>query len=201
MSRTVKWVIGAVLLVLLGGFVATGVALVPVSLLLGPCLRDLTSPSSYRTRVSPLARVDARVGDGSVRVCYGRPAMRGRTIFGQLVPFDSLWRTGANEPTRLYTNRPIRLAGIPLAPGRYSLYSIPRPERWEIFVSRSILHWGNDLSRGVRAAEVGRTEVSAERLTASVETLTIGTRPNGNGAVLYLDWETTRISLPLEAAH
>jgi hypothetical protein len=200
-SRTVKWVIGAALAILIAVFVVTGVSLVPVSVALGPCLRDLTSPSSYGTRASPLARVDARVGDGSVRVCYGRPSMHGRAIFGQLVPFDSLWRTGANEPTRLYTNRPIRLAGIPLAPGRYSLYSIPRPERWEVFVSRSILHWGNDLSRGVRAAEVGRTEVPAERLAVPVETLTIGTRPNGNGAVLYLDWETTRISLPLEAAH
>jgi hypothetical protein len=185
---------------LIAVFVATGVSLVPVSVALGPCLRDLTSPSSYGTRASPLARVDARVGDGTVRVCHGRPGMRGRAVFGQLVPFDSLWRTGANEPTRLYTNRPIRLAGIPLAAGRYSLYSIPRPERWEIFVSRSILHWGNDLSSGVRAAEVGRAEVAAERLAAPVETLTIGARPDGNGAVLYLDWETTRISLPLEAA-
>jgi hypothetical protein len=126
--------------------------------------------------------------------------MRGRAVFGQLVPFDSLWRTGANEPTRLYTNRPIRLAGIPLAAGRYSLYSIPRPERWEIFVSRSILHWGNDLSSGVRAAEVGRVEVATERLAAPVETLTIGTRAAGDGTAFYLDWETTRISLPLEAA-
>jgi hypothetical protein len=127
--------------------------------------------------------------------------MQGRQIFGGLVPFDSLWRTGANEPTRLYTNRPIRLAGIPLSAGRYSLYSIPRRERWEVFVSRSILHWGNDLSASVRAAEVGRAEVPVERLAAAVETLTIGERPDGRGAVLYLDWETTRIALPLEAAH
>lgn len=201
MSHAIKWSLGALLAILLAAFVVTGVSLVPVSLALGPCLRDLTSPSSYGTRASPLASVDVRVGDGAVRVCYGRPAMRGRAVFGQLVPFDSLWRTGANEPTRLYTNRPIRLAGIPLAAGRYSLYSIPRPERWEVFVSRSILHWGNDLSSSVRAAEVGRTVVPAERLAVPVETLTIGAHPDGNGAVLYLDWEATRISLPLEAAH
>ncbi len=201
MGRTGKWVIGVVALALVGTFVVTGVSLVPAGLVIGPCLRDLTSPSSYGSRGSPLARVDARVGNGSVRICYGRPSMRGRSVFGGLVPFDSLWRTGANEPTRLYTSMPIRLAGVDLGPGRYSLYSVPHEAGWEVFISRSTLHWGNDLSSGVRAAEVGQVTVPVERLTAPVETLTITPEAGSDRVLLHFDWETTRITVPLEAAH
>jgi hypothetical protein len=192
---------GAVAVALVGVFVTTGVSLMPVSLALGPCLRDWTSPSSYHARTSALASVDAAVGGGSVRICYGRPAMRGRTVFGQLVPYDSLWRMGANEPTRLYTDQAIRFAGIPLQPGRYSLYSVPRADSWEVFVSRSTLHWGNDISPAVRAAEVGQAKVAVEALAVAVETLTVRAEPDSDRVLLSLEWETTRVRLPLEAAH
>jgi hypothetical protein len=127
--------------------------------------------------------------------------MRGRPVFGHLVPFDSLWRMGANEPTRLYTDRAIRLAGISLGPGRYSLYSVPRPDAWEVFVSRSTLHWGNDISPTVRAAEVGHATVPVEALPIPVETLTVRADFEGDQMLLSLEWETTRVRLPLEAAH
>jgi hypothetical protein len=193
-------VLAGVLVAVLGIGVSTGTSLIPPSLWLGPCLRDWTSPSSYQRRASPLASLWAPVGTGEILLCYGRPSMRHRPIYGGLVPFDSLWRTGANEPTRLSTGRAISLAGIPLPPGRYSIYSIPRPGMWEIFVSRSTLHWGNDISPAVRAAEVGHARVPTSSLAVPVETLTVHASPAADSLLLSIDWETTRATLSIKAA-
>lgn len=197
MGRTAILALIALAVALLGTFIVTGISLLPASLALGPCLRDLTSPVSYRARVSPLGSVDLRTGSTSIRLCYGRPASRGRTVFGGLVPYDSPWRMGANEPTRLYTNGPITVAGIRLPAGRYSLYAIPHTEQWEVFVSQSTLHWGNDISAAVRRQEVGTASVPIERFTVPVETLTVHADTAGERAALRIEWETTRISLPL----
>jgi hypothetical protein len=197
MGRKGIWALITLAALLLGTFIATGISLVPTSVALGPCLKDLTSPLSYRTRVSPLGSVDVRAGGAVVRVCYGRPTMRGRAVFGGLVPYDSLWRMGANEPTRLYTTRPVTLAGLPLPAGRYSLYAIPHPDHWEVFASRSTLHWGNQISATVRGQEIGHVKVPVERMTVPVETLTVRADTAGGQAALRLEWETTRMSFPL----
>jgi Protein of unknown function (DUF2911) len=192
--------IAAGLVLLLGAtFVVTGVSLIPPTLALGPCLKDWTSPVSYRPRASPMGSVRLRLNDATVQLCYGRPAARGRTVFGRLVPYDSLWRLGANEPTRLSVNRAISLAGIPLPPGRYSLYASPRPDAWTVFVSRSTLHWGNDISPEVRSREVGQAVVPVELLAEPVETLTVQVEDQGSSdrARLVFDWERTRVGLDL----
>ena len=193
MTRIAKVGAGIAMLGVLIAFVATGTSLIPPSLLLSPCLKDFTSPLSYRARVSPLATVRVPVGQGTVQLCYGRPQMRGRQVFGGLVPFDTLWRIGANEPTRLSTTGVINLGSLRLLPGRYSLYSLPRPDHWTVYFTRSTRHWGNAISPAVRAEEVGSIEVPVEQLTAPVETLTI----QSDGAGLAISWETTRIHLPL----
>ncbi len=189
---------------LVAGLVAvaiTGVAYLPVSVALGPCLKDWTSPSSYGKRSSPLATTTFRVGTGTVRVCYGRPSARGRTVFGALVPFGRLWRTGANEPTRLYTNVDLSVAGIDVPRGRYSLYTVPGPDRWEIRLSRSVLHWGNDISPEVQSREVGRATVPSDTAGSYVEMFTIRAVPGaGDAARLVLEWETTSVAIPVEQA-
>lgn len=189
-------------IILAGTFVATGTSLIPTSVTLGPCLKDYSSPLSYQPRQSPLATVRFGLGDAEVELCYGRPVARGRTIFGALVPYDSLWRLGANEPTRLYLNRPITFAGIPLAAGRYSLYARPEADRWTLFVSRSTQHWGNDISREVRAREVGQVVLPVETLSQPVETLTVRLDgdPGSGHARLVVSWERTAVTMELERA-
>jgi hypothetical protein len=181
------------------GFGVTGVAYLPVSIALGPCLMDWTSPSSYKSRASPLGSTTFPIGStGTVRVCYGRPSARGRTVFGGIVAYDRPWRTGANEPTRIYTNTDVRMAGIPVPAGRYSLYTVPGPQEWEIRVSRSILHWGNDLSASVEAQEIGRATVPTDSTDAYVETFTV--RPeegDDGGLLLVLEWEWTTVAIPI----
>lgn len=201
MARRAMLVGGVVAVLLAGTCAVSGTSLLPTRLALGPCLRDWTSPTSYQPRASPLATVRVPVGEGTVQLCYGRPAARGRPVFGGLVRYGDLWRTGANEPTRLYTDRPIAVGGVVLAPGRYSLYSRPDTSRWEVFFNRSTLHWGNDLSAPVLAQEIGHVTVPVERLAAAVETLTV--RPekvSRDGADLVFEWERTRVRLTLQPA-
>lgn len=184
--------IGAILLGVGGTCAATGVALVPVGLTLGPCLRDWTSPSSYGRRVSPLATVDIPVGDGQLRVCYGRPAARGREVFGGLVPWDEPWRLGANEPTRLYLNRAATIAGVRLEPGRYAITATPRRKHWEIAIRGSVSQWGNDFSPPV----LGTGAALVEALAEPVETLTVRPLPADDGTMrLAVEWERTRALL------
>lgn len=202
MSRRVRIaLLGAgVLLGLVGLVVVSGVSLLPAQLALGPCLRDLTGPNPFGRRASPLATVRWQAGAVPGELCYGRPSRHGRAVYGALVPFDSLWRLGANEPTRLYLGGAARLAGISLAAGRYSLYARPGPGSWTLFVSRSVLHWGNDISAAVRAREVGHASIAVEPLTQAVETLTVTATPPADTVWLHFDWETTRVTLPIVPA-
>lgn len=150
-------------------------------------------------RTSPYDSVAVQVGEAHVKVCYGRPAARGRTMIGgEAVPFGELWRTGANEPTTLHTTGSIRVAGVPLEPGSYSLYTRPGEEEWEVFLNRSVDRWGIPITDEVREEEVGSASVSRERPGEHVETLTLhmADAPDG-GANLMLEWEDFRVTLPI----
>lgn len=138
------------------------------------------------------------VGAAKVTVCYGRPKVNGRSIFGGLVPYDTLWRTGANEPTILHTDAAIEIAGLRLAAGSYSLYTVPRKNgAWTLVVNRGISQWGHESSyASVRSQEVGRRPITATQRPTSTETMTILASPSG----LQLDWEKTRVTIPLKAA-
>lgn len=177
-----------------------GASLLPVSSSLPPCLKDWTSPSTWQPRSSAFATTTFGLGAGRVRICYSRPAARGRTIYGGLVPWGQLWRFGANEPTRLYTTVPVAVAGVALEPGRYSLMAVPEPEAWTIAVNRSTFHWGNDLSARVLAREIGRGSVPADTLPLQlpVELLTMTAQAGtADTTWLVVDWDRTRVRIPL----
>ncbi len=198
MIRLIVWPILVLGLTGLTAFVVTGITLVPTTVVLGPCLRDFTSPF-WEERASPLASTTFEVGDGAVRVCYGRPSARERVVFGGLIPYRQLWRTGANEPTRIYTNRTIELAGVRLAPGRYSLYSIPDTSQWRLFITESVTHWGNDLRSGTRDKDVGVGIVSADTTADYFETFTISAESDGDSVLMVLEWERTRVVVGVKA--
>lgn len=153
-------------------------------------------------RASPLDSVTFTVGDNPVKVCYGRPSSRGRTMIGGegLVPYGSIWRTGANEPTMIHTTAPIAVAGSQVDAGTYSLYTVPGEETWEIIVNRATSQWGHErnYTEEVAAQEVGRASVEHTRGENHVETFTIVALPGGKeGVVLLLAWERSRIEVPI----
>ena len=140
------------------------------------------------------------LGDAQAKICYGRPSMRGRTIFGELIPFGQLWRTGADEPTTIHLPVATQIAGIAVQPGSYSLYTIPGEREWTVIVNRSTSQWGieSQYTPEIQAQDAGRATVPAERIDTPVETFMIHAEPSGaNGADLVLEWENTRVRIPI----
>jgi Protein of unknown function (DUF2911) len=155
-------------------------------------------------RQSPLDSLTFTIAKQTLKICYGRPSARGRTMIGgKPVPYGKLWRTGANEPTVIFTPVALEIAGVKVPQGKYSLYSVPGEKEWQIIVNRSTSQWGheNDYTKAVEAQEVGRGKVAAEKLSAPVETFTISPDPaTGDTQRLVLTWETTRVAIPIKAA-
>lgn len=178
---------------------STGLHHVPVDVSLGPCLMDYTSPQTYMgKRPSPLQEVRFSAGEGEVLVCYGSPAARGRKVFGGIVRYNSLWRFGANEPTRLYTNSDIKLGNLEVPKGRYSLYALVNEKEWELFVSTSTYHWGNWIDQSVRDQEVGSIKIPVDSISTYVEAFTIETIDDSTGTKnLAISWENSRLLVPV----
>lgn len=152
-------------------------------------------------RASPYDSTSVTIGSAEAKICYGRPSMNGREIMGGLVPLDTLWRTGANEPTTIHIPFAASIAGIEVEPGSYSLYTVPGQDEWTLIVNRSITQWGIEsaYSPDVRSQEVGRTQVAAEQTDEPVEMFTIEAQPSGASAAdVMLRWENTAVTIPIE---
>lgn len=163
-----------------------------------PCTWQ-ASGDALTSRASPPDSARASVGGGFVKVCYGAPSARGRTMIGgEHVPYGELWRLGANEATRLYVSFPASIGGVSVDPGAYSLYAVPGAEAWRIFVNRDTRHWGNQITEEVREKEVGSLTVEPERLGEHVERMRLRFEPTGGrAAALILEWEHTRVRIPI----
>jgi hypothetical protein len=199
------WVVPAVLLVLGAcgdggqeGSAGGEEAAEPREVLAEPSCQP-SSRMDVAGRASPYDSTTIDLGEGVAKICYGRPSLKGRTMIGgAAVPYDTLWRTGANEPTTLHVNVPATIAGIEVEPGAYALYSVPRAgTEWTLVVNRSTSQWGHEsnYTEEVRGQEVGRAPVQAETLDSSVEVLTI--RPMEDGAGALLEWQNTRVRIPI----
>lgn len=162
--------------------------------------QDGTEPLAERA--SPFDSVRVTIGSRAAQVCYSRPSAKGRAIFGGLLPYGKLWRTGANEPTIIHIGFPAEIAGIRVEPGSYSIYTIPAEKAWTVIVNRSISQWGHEslYKPDIQAQEVGRGQVPSEHLDDLVEMLVIKAEPSGTDtADLVLDWERTRVRIPVRA--
>lgn len=150
-------------------------------------------------RPSPLDSTTAAFGPAELKVCYGRPSMRGRVIMGGLVPLNQPWRLGANEATTIRIPVAVTLGDLHVPAGFYSLYTIPGETSWEIVVNSDAERWGIPINPGVRAHDVGSVRVATERTDAPVETLTIRLEraPDHAGVLLVAEWERTRVRVPL----
>ncbi|UCF41024.1 MAG: DUF2911 domain-containing protein [Gemmatimonadota bacterium] len=171
---------------------------------IGPDTSCIVMDMPTEGRLSPLDSLTFAVGGSPVKICYGRPSARGRTMIGGPdVPFGKLWRTGANEPTMIHTTAPIGVAGIEVQRGSYSLYTVPGEDEWIVIVNRSITQWGHiaQYTYKVKAQEVGKASVPRERLDDHVETMTFRAEPAADGAAtLVLEWELTRVRIPITPA-
>jgi hypothetical protein len=145
--------------------------------------------------LSPRDTVRIAAAGAGISIDYGRPAARGRTIFGGLVPFGRVWRTGADDATTLTIDRTVRIGDVRLEPGSYSLYTVPGRESWLLGINR-----GTGMAAAMSpdpANDVGRVPMTVRPLPEHIERLTIRLEPNANGAVLRIQWERTEASVPI----
>lgn len=175
--------------------------------------RPMAEPKDVAARLSPYDSVQLSIGDRTAQVCYSRPSAKGRVVFGGIVPFDSLWRTGANEPTILHLPFDAEIAGLALRAGHYSLYTVPGQGQWQLVINRSTSQWGitrdepradGGVNRSAYTAEVAAQEVGRVPVTADsiefVERFTIRAEPvTGDAGALVLEWERTRVRIPVRA--
>jgi hypothetical protein len=139
--------------------------------------------------------VRASIGAANFTVDYSRPLARGRTLVGGIIPYDNVWRTGANAATQFTTSTPITLAGLQLPAGGYTLWTVPRRNGVELIVNRQTGQWGTsyDASR-----DLGRAPMATETLTTPVEqfTISIGGADATHGT-LAMEWGPFRWTAPI----
>jgi DUF2911 family protein len=164
----------------------------------GSCTHRGTA-ADLAKRPSPLDSVEATMDGGTVKVCYGRPSARGRTMVGGVNPFGEPWRLGANEPTRLMLPFAAEVAGVRVEPGTYSLYVVPSQASWEVHVNRVVDRWGIPIDAQVEAQDVGKGTVPVETLAQPIEELTMRLE-TGPDAALVVEWEKTRVRIPIRKA-
>ncbi|MEX2235680.1 MAG: DUF2911 domain-containing protein [Cyclobacteriaceae bacterium] len=148
---------------------------------------------------SPEDEVVFEQGDLTIKVFYNRPSKKGREIFGGLVPYDQVWRTGANEATTLETSRDLIIEGQTLKAGKYSLWTIPRETTWTIIFNSEHGHWGlNSKGEPNRNAQLDVLKIDAHavRQEQEFEQFTIAFEKTGEDAEMVLIWDKTLVSVP-----
>lgn len=156
------------------------------------------TPEEMAARPSPLGEVVLTLGDQAAKLCYGRPSANERTVMGELVPFGSPWRMGANEATAIHLPFAAEIGGLALEPGSYSIFGIPGESEWEIFVNGTAERWGVPISDEVRAEDLGSFTLRATAAAETVETLTYTWEPHGDGTGdIVMEWESTRVEIPV----
>lgn len=163
----------------------------------GCFVRGATAAEAVQ-RPSPLGATVVTLGGQDAKLCYGRPKANGRKVMGELVPFGTPWRMGANEATALHVPFAAEIGGVKVEPGVYSLYAIPGEKEWEIVVNRQYERWGIPINEGVLSANVGSFKRPVAATAAPVEQLTFTWASHGDTmGHLVLEWENTKVEIPV----
>jgi hypothetical protein len=140
--------------------------------------------------LSPAGTATFTFADGKViTISYSRPSMRGRKIFGELVPYGQVWRTGANAATTLKTDANLTIGGAAVPAGTYTLYTIPTEKKWTLIINKETGQWGTKYDE---KQDLTRVEMKTSKNASPTEQFTISfDQTNANAAVLKLDWADT----------
>jgi hypothetical protein len=149
-----------------------------------------------KLRPSPLAIASARYQDHYVKITYSQPQKRDRKIFGTLVPYASVWRTGANEATEITTIKDIQIDAILLKAGTYSIFTIPEKDKWTIIINSDVGLWGAYNYNPKK--DVWRFDVPVQNTDKSYEAFTIIFDQRNEVADLLMMWDNIKISIPVK---
>ena len=154
---------------------------------------------SPKPRLSPLDTVNATVDGNAMKVVYSRPYTKDpktgepRKIWGGLVPFGKVWRTGANEATLLTTEKPIEIRGTTIPAGSYSLFSIPEENGGKLIINKQT---GQSGTKYDETQDLARVDLKKEPLDPPVHQFAIAIEKEGDGGVLKLMWEDSQYAVP-----
>ncbi len=143
--------------------------------------------------VSPADTVRANIGGANIAVAYSRPGKRGRVIFGNVVPWNQVWRTGANAATQLTTDKDLVFGTTAVPAGKYTLWTVPTPTGAKLIINSETGQWGTDYHADKDFAKV---DLTTRHLSQPVEQFVIGVVPQGSGGVLRLAWDDREFTVP-----
>ncbi|MDG5492280.1 DUF2911 domain-containing protein [Psychroserpens sp. SPM9] len=155
----------------------------------------------FSPRLSPKDTVEFKLNDLKLEVFYNRPSKKGREIFGALVPYDKVWRTGANEATTFESNKDLLIKGIVLPKGKYTLWTVPKDSAWNVMFNSKQYAWGVDEEMQVMwdpNHDVMEITVPIEKLDTTVEQFTIAFDNSTDDLKLTMAWDNTKIAVPLK---
>lgn len=144
-------------------------------------------------QMSPPDTVRARIRGADIVVAYSRPAKRGRVIFGNIVPWNQVWRTGANAATELSTDKDLIIGGTTVPAGKYTLWTTPTPTGGQLIINSETGQWGTDYHANRDFAHVN---LISTQLSQPVEQFVIGVVPQGSGGVLRMAWDNREFTVP-----
>jgi hypothetical protein len=145
--------------------------------------------------LSPRDTVRAEVNGAHVMIDYGRPSVRARTIFGVVVPWDSVWRTGANAATQLIIDKELQFGSVVVPPGTYSVFSVPGAQKWTLIINGQHGQWGTNYDP---SKDLGRVPIEIKRLDELVERFTIEIASKGDEGQIRFRWEHIEGSIPFK---
>lgn len=164
------------------------------------CLFFISQTSGQIThpKASPFSRVEQAVGLSKITIEYSRPAVRGRILFGELVPYGRIWRVGANESTKLTVDSDMVVLGNMLPKGTYALYAFPEKDSWEVVFHKNTRHWGDGRKNYDPVEDAFRIEITPKRTQTWQENFLITfDEISHNSIIMKWLWGYTEVAIPL----
>src|SRR5271154_2081973 len=159
-------------------------------------LTVLASGQDKGKRPSPPAHAQCKLSDGkTITVDYSSPRAKGRKIFGDLVPYGEVWRTGANDATTFVTSANLSVGGKDVPAGSYTVFTVPNADKWTLIINKKTGEWGAPYK--YESDELDRVDMRVSKTSAPVENLTIAFDQGGSKCTLNVEWENTRASVDI----
>jgi hypothetical protein len=159
-------------------------------------LTILVSAQDKGKRPSPPAQTNCKFSNGkTLTIHYSSPRAKGRKIFGDLVPYGEVWRTGANEATTFVTNANLSVGGKDVPAGSYTIFTVPNADKWTLIVNKKTGEWG--IPYKYEGDELARVDMKVSSTSSPVENFTIALTSMGGSCGLNISWENTQASVDI----
>jgi hypothetical protein len=172
-------------------------AILAVSLVTAAAFAQHDAADPNKKPLSPPATASATIGKAKITIDYSAPSKRDRVIMGGLVPYDKVWRTGANAATTLTTTGDLDIGGLAVPAGKYTIYSIPGEKGWTLIVNKQNGQWGTEYDQ---KQDLGRVAMTVSPAKPTVELFVIAIKPGkDNKGKVTFTWENVEASVPVTA--